>query len=132
MSEVKRFSLSFKEIPIEIIDPETARPRPYILREFPGAERDAWLNALTSRVRTLPNGKQGGIKNFTGMQADLISRCLFDEENKLVSVNTIQKWPASVQIAIHEMCQKLCGLDDAAEGEAKNDSTAESEEGGSV
>lgn len=110
-----------QEMPVRLRDPNTREVKVYTLREPVGRERDAYLNTLTPRMRVTESGKAAGIKNMTDLQATLISKCLFDEQGKQVSVKTLGGWPASVQQKLFEHCQKLCGLGDKAEDEAKND-----------
>ena len=85
------------------------------LREMSASERDSYLESLTKRVRFDPAGRPGGVKDFTGIHADLLTRCLF-RENQSVPHGEIQGWPASVTSELYAMAQKLNGLDKDTKG----------------
>lgn len=120
MSEAQEFSLELEEIPIKIKD-KNGTTLEYSLRELDGFERDKYLNSLSDRIRIDVNGKPSGVKNFDGLQASLLSKCLWDAEGKLVPISVVQKWPARVQSSLFEQAQKLSGLDDkSSQDQAKN------------
>lgn len=119
--DVLSFSLERAERPVKIHVPETDETLTYTLREMTGQSRDAYLNFMAGRMRHDQSGKPSGIKNFDGMQADLIARCLFDPDKKRVDPKTISRWPSKVQQALFEVCQEMNGLDESAEKKAKND-----------
>ena len=97
----------------------------YILVELNGKGRDAYLNGLSNRMRTTPTGQPSGIKNFDGLHADLISRCLFkigeDGGRTQVKPETIQGWPARVAAGLFDRAKEISGLGEDAEEKAKND-----------
>lgn len=85
----------------------------YEIRELTGKERDKYLNTLSKRSRTLPDGTTK-INNFDNLQADLLTRTMFarvDGEFKAVDVNDLQAWPARVQGELFKLAQSLSGLD---------------------
>ena len=108
--EALKFTLEVKQIPVEI-DGEA-----YVLQELNGRERDKYLNDITARVKIGPDGKPAGMKNFDGMQGNLLVASLRKKEgSELISVpfNTIQGWPAKMQSALFMEAQKLSGLDES-------------------
>lgn len=117
------FTLTRKEVPVKLKHPTTGQVTDYILRELDGEGRDAYLNNLGSRMRHNPkDGTPQGVKNFTGLQSSLVSKCLFTKEgDKPVPETEVQKFPASVQSALFERAKEISGLDDDAEEEAGND-----------
>lgn len=119
MTEPLRVGLLLKEQPVELLlDGEV---RIGILREMTGKQRDAYLNEISLRMRTGPDGKSQGVKNFDGLQAGLIARCLRMSDGSQVSVKDIQEWPSSAQSTLFEACQRLNGLEVEPEGASKND-----------
>lgn len=119
-SECMRLSLVRKEVEV-ILEDENKQERKMVLRELTGADRNKYLNQMTSRVKIGKDGKAVGIKSFDGFQADLLGRCLYDENNELVTVEAIEELPSSTQALLFEKAQELSGLDKTNEdGEAKN------------
>lgn len=80
----------------------------FTLREMTGFERDAYMMGMGKRMQD----KEGveGIMDFENIQADLISRCLYDNNNALVTVAVISKWPASAQQTLFDKCEEINGL----------------------
>lgn len=117
--------LGLREELVQLRDPQSGQVSTYVLVELDGTQRDAYLNAVAARMRTNAQGQPAGVKNFTGLQADLLSRSLFsqasDGSRKPVDAATIQKWPARVQAALHKKAKALSALDDEADAKAGND-----------
>lgn len=120
--EPMEFVLEQAEIPVTLKDPKTGEVIHCIMRELDGRQRDAYLNSLARRMKT---GKGGQVRDFSGLYANLISRCLIDRETRepRFKEDQIQAFPSSVQSALFKKAQEISGLgdDDAAEAEAKND-----------
>lgn len=115
-----RFDLAVVEIPILLADPETKDERKYVLREFNGAERDKYLNSVSSRMKIDPQGNST-IRSFDGLHANLIKRCLYDSDGQLVTEEVIQSFPARVQTALFEKAQEICGLGEKVVTDEGND-----------
>jgi hypothetical protein len=116
----QRFSLRKRSIPIELED-EGGQVHVYTLKEPDGTGRDQILDKMNERAKVSKDGSPAGIKSFKGLHADLISKVLYDVDDKPVSANVIQGWPASLQEKLFKMAQDLAGLGGKAEEEAKND-----------
>ena len=112
--------LTYNEEPIKIKH-QDGTVHQYMLREVDGEGREMYLNSLAVRMKTGADGKPTGIRDFKGMSSALITRCLFDEDDKAVPAKTIQNWPASVVKKLYEKAQRISALDDKAEDDAKND-----------
>jgi len=119
-------SLTFKVVttlvPVDLeID---GKIEPYELREMSAAARDSYLDVMSDRLRFDKDGNTAGVKKFEGMQADLLSRCLY-RHNALAPVgkSVIQGWPSSVVAGLFAEAQKINLLGTGKEGtvEAKND-----------
>ncbi len=93
----------------------------YTLEEAMGSDRDGYLNNLGARMKLDSEGKPAGIKNFDGLQANLLCRLIRDRERKLVSEAIIQSWPSRIQSKLFKKAKEISGLDDQAEPNAKKD-----------
>jgi hypothetical protein len=89
-----------------------------------GQAKDEFLNSVKDRVK-VEGGRIVGLKTYMGIHSNLLKRCVFDAEDKLVPDTEIQKWPAKMQRQLFERAQELNGLtpasEKAIEEEAKND-----------
>jgi len=123
MSNVLKFNLVSTVVPVTLQNGETFVE--YELREMRAADRDTYLDTVSDRLRLDANGKPAGIKKFDGMQADLVSRCLFSKaDGKPVKRDIIQGWPSSVVQGLYSEAQKLNKLnvdEEKVVGEAKKD-----------
>jgi hypothetical protein len=110
MSEELRFDLRVKEQPVVLTD-KNGDVKRYSLREMTGANRDKFLDSMSERISYSQDGTTS-IQNFDGFQASLISKCLFDGNNDLVSVDEIQRLPSSVVSSLFKEAQRMNGLAD--------------------
>ena len=124
-----RFSLHREEIPV-ILMTEDGTEKAYILREMSGRDRDAYLTKMGGKFKFNTKGKVIGVKSFDGLQAALLAKCLFDEDDKLVHIDKIQGFPTITQGKLFKEAQTLNALEDDEEENSKKDS-GESEETGS-
>jgi hypothetical protein len=118
--EVKRFRLVRKQIPVELEDAGGKVLR-CVMRELDGQERDKFLNIMSTRMKTDAKGKPSGVKDFTNLQASLLVASLFKPDGKPFTSAELQKFPSSTQTELFKMAQKLSGLDEKPEDDAKND-----------
>lgn len=119
-SEVLEFDLNPQEQQIVLNGPHGKQK--YTLREMSGTARDKYLTKMSEKFELSANGSVGRIKSFEGHQAALIAMCLFNDQNQPVPEDIIKNFPAQVQTRIHEICEKMNGLDvKKAKEEAKND-----------
>lgn len=91
----------------------------YRIIEFDGDKRDNYLNDVNKRFKAGPDGKRS-MSDFRGFQALLLTRCLYGENNQLVSATELKDWPATALDKAHERAQKICGVDTGQEKTAKN------------
>ena len=80
------------------------------LREMTASQRDAYLQKLQTRMERSADGTPVGVSNFQGLQAELISSCLF-RGGELVLSQEIQEWPAKLVTDLYKEAQVLNGLD---------------------
>lgn len=121
MNTAHRFSLATTSLLIALAD-DAGKEQSYKLQEMTAAQRDRYLDGITGRMRLGPDGKSVGIKKFDGMQADLLSLCLFGPDGNLVAADEIQKWPSSVVGQLFTLAQQVNHLEGKAmETPAKND-----------
>ena|GEM_PF-5081293 len=114
--ELIRLKLKCKEVDV-ILDGPDGEEKKYTLKELSGADRNKYLNKMSSRVKIGKDGKAMGIKNFDGFQADLLRISLFDENGEAVSVEEIEALPSSTQQELFEKAQQLSGLDNEPDSE---------------
>lgn len=121
------FELVRQEIPLDL--GKTGKPT-HILREMDGEMRDAYLNALVRKLDRSGEGK-GSVKDFRGMQAALLSRCLFVVETGApMPEAAIQALPAKTLQGLFKLAQDLNGLQDETapkktEGDTEDDAAGE-------
>ena len=115
-----KFSLKLKEVPVCIEDLD-GKERTFTMRELTGAQRDAFLDSMAKRMKYVGTQVQG-LSKYEGLQAELLSYCLYDDNNEAVKAVELQKYPAGVLTALFDEAQKLSGLTITPEdlNEAKN------------
>ena len=107
-----KFSALRKTQPLEL----EVQPEVYLkfeLREMSGLEGGEYKNVLRSKIRS--KGDETEVLDFRGLYSDLLCRCMYDQEGKLVSREVIDGWPESTQQALFEAAQKVNGLDKEAD-----------------
>lgn len=90
-----------KKVEIEF---EPGIPKRFVVREMLGADRQKWQKRQRARYGTDFQGQPAGVAEFEGMEADLISCCLFDENNRAVPASTVNGWGSSVQSFLYQLC----------------------------
>ncbi len=123
MSEVMKFSVVLKEIPVILVGEEGTDTN-YTLREMVGRTRDEFMNRFRDKAKFDGEGKIIGITTFDGSQSSLLSACLFDEDDNPVKEEFIQELPTTVLGKLFNMAQELSGLldDEKTKEQSKNDS----------
>jgi len=105
------------DVKLQGIDGQT---KEYVLIELDGTARDEYLTDMSKRMKTV-NG-QTEIKDYKGLQAQLICMCMRNKaNNEQVEINDCQTFPGKTITKLFEACQKLNGLDSDASKTAKND-----------
>lgn len=102
-----KLSLTPTVVPVEIESKEATTS--YELREMTAEARDAYLSFVSSRMTIGAEGKPSSVKNFDGMQAALVSRCLYQGDT-LVPAKVIQSWPGTLVGTLFAEAQKINGL----------------------
>ena len=85
--------------------------KPYVLREFLGPDRDAWAE---HQVKSSTPSGDGNVRitKWTNYYQTLIQKCLFDAENKQLTIEQINKLiPGERQQVLFEACCILNGLE---------------------
>lgn len=114
-----KFNLKSSSVPVTLTDAE-GKELVMDMREMNAYNRDLYLDQLATRLRLDAQGNPAGVKKFDGMQASLLSLCLFDADGKKVPEAEIQKWPASVVSQLFEAAQEMNLLTKAAGDASKN------------
>lgn|SRR3990167_11282250 len=88
------------------------------LREMTAASRDQYIDVVGGRMLFDPKGVPIGLKKAEGLQAELLSRCLYrthDEKPVLVSKGEIQGWPTTVVNRLFDEARRLNRINDDGE-----------------
>jgi len=120
VSKGLEFSLACESIEVVLVGLDNAE-RKFTLREFTGKERDAFMNQMSQSVVIDSEGKVTGFKTFEGLQSGLLARCMYDDADRLVAEEVIQRFPAKVQTELYKVAQRLNGLSGESEELAKNE-----------
>jgi len=110
MADVLEFSLVLRTREIVLKDEDDLKSN-YTLKELIGEGRDVWLEFVRSRM-TVRDGKVQDVSSLKGLQAELVSMCLFDSNDMPVGREAIQKYPAHVLTALFETAQELSDLNE--------------------
>jgi hypothetical protein len=87
----------------------------YELRELKAADRDKYVDKLQGRLKVDKQGNVIGLTQYAGMQADLITICMYDEENKPVDRATLNTWPGTTVTKLFHAAQTLNGFREVEE-----------------
>lgn len=120
MSKKKKFSAKLKEQKFDF-EKSDGTVVEYTLRELIGDQLTAYMDTQRANVDILPDGKTM-IKSFNGMHVNLLSRTVYDENDRMVPPTEIIKWPATMVQELFEDASKLSGLDKKAKEESKKES----------
>lgn len=118
-TERKRFKKALREEQVELENPDGTL-EVYSIKEMPGTQRDAYLNASKHRV-TVKDGRPI-ITEFKGIHSHLLSRCMYDANGKLVEQSVIDNtFGGSLQFELFQIAQKVNALGEGAREEEKKD-----------
>lgn len=118
-TKTRKYSLKLSEIPITIID-KSGQEKDYTMHELSGKRRAQYLNEMNERISISPDGKTE-VKDFEGIQENLLTRCLKDEAGNFITVEVLGEYPSSTLSDLFDDAQTLSGLDIKARQKAKND-----------
>jgi len=118
--EAMEFSLILNSRCVVLMD-ATKKKKNYVIKELDGTARDAYMNGVREKAEFDAKGNVLKIKTFEGSQSGLLSLCLYDDSNTLVTEEEIQKFPSHVLSALHTEAQRLSDLQVK---EVKNESSA--------
>ena len=106
MSNPLRLNLVLDATPVTLVNSDGAEET-YEIREMMAAVRDKYMDQLGDRMKVGPDGKVIGVKKFDGLQASLLSVCLYDKDGKLVPQTVIQAWPGGVVSSLFDEAQRI-------------------------
>jgi hypothetical protein len=119
--EILKLSLELKSISV-VLEGDNGADQKCTLKELTGKERNKYLTKMTGRIKTDPRtGKPTTLKTFDGFQADLLTRCFYNEEDILFTEDEIEALPSSTQQMLFDKAQELSGLNIDAKENEKND-----------
>lgn len=113
--ETPSFTIKLKEKPVLIDD------QPFTLKELTGSQRDIYLNENAGRLRIDPTtGQTKGFKDYKGIHTDLLSKCMYDPEGKVVTKVFLNELPASVVTGLFQLANELNKLDEDPDSEGND------------
>lgn len=123
MSNELTFSTVLDQKPFTLAG-EDGISKKYILRELTGTQRAKYDASFDIKIEIDADGVAKGtpgeaFKSFSGK--DFLALCMFDADNKPVSIEFIGGLPSKVVTALHQEALKLSGLDKEALEAAKNE-----------
>jgi hypothetical protein len=126
-----RFNVKLKEKPVTIID-KNDKEKIYKLKELTGKGRAKYNDNFDYKIEIIDGeAKATAGENFKVMSSfEFLAMCLYDENDKLVPVETIAQYPATMTDSLQAEALKLSGMDKESLEAAKNES-AEKEDNGS-
>lgn len=110
------FNLELESVPFKV-RAKDGTINTYTIREMTGRERDAYLNALTPKIKVNSAGEQIGFRDHKGFQAGLLARCVYDSTGELVPEEVIQTWSGRMQTDLFKIAVRLSGLGDGGDGD---------------
>ena len=93
--------------------------KPYVLRELNGQGTSEWRKSTGGDV-SFVDGK-ATITNIRmeDPEVRLLSLCLYNEKNELVTYGIIKMWPQTVLSGLYDAAQELSGLNEEAREKQK-------------
>ena len=76
---------------------------------------------MSGKMAFNKEGEVNNITDYSDLHANLVSLTLYDENDELVSLDTIHKYPARMTTALYEKAQEISGLGKEAKEKAKKD-----------
>ncbi len=125
-----QLKLVTNHIPVVLQSPDGTEES-YELREMTAAGRDSYLTKLGERTRLNTEGKPVGLKNFDGVQAELLALCFYNSKGERVSMKLIQTWPAAAVTTLYKAAQKLNHIGQEEEKTPEKNVSGESDSAGS-
>jgi hypothetical protein len=115
---VLRFKSRRKRISV-VMEDDDGQEQEFTLREFNDTQRDEWMEFVRERGMT---SEEAAIEKSTaGLQSELVSRCLYDPQGELVTLESLRtEWPATVVTALFMKSLDINGLTKEALDQAKN------------
>ena len=93
----------------------------YILREMDGKLRDAY-NAELYGVHMKREGENFVVVKHEGFYANLLTKSIWTPNNRLVTVEEVQKWPGDLQDRLYRAAHQISGLGRKGQKEAAKNS----------
>jgi hypothetical protein len=107
----QQFSLTLQSVEVELDG------QPFTVKELDGQGKGQYLSKIGSKIMMDDKGRITGMKDFTGLETNLLSLCLYDGAGVLVPTPVMSKWPSTVLGKLFEIAQGLSGLSEKAQAE---------------
>lgn len=101
------FKLRTKARPVTI-EGDGGEETKYEIRELKAAARDKYMDNLSKRLILDSKGNVVGLRKYEGMQADLLTICLFKEgATAPVQKQELDAWPSSTVTLLFQAAQEI-------------------------
>lgn len=114
-----KYSLKKKVEHISADNAEGEGTTEFQIRELTAAERDAYMDRIMKRTKIV-NGVAQGLTTFKGVQAELLTVCLFKDNGELVTLQEVQEYPSCFVADVFKQAQELNGLNKMDKDAEKN------------
>jgi len=132
MSEEMKFSLERQEIKVSIEGKDKEgndETKTYTLKEADGFAAIQYRNRIMEAIRPSAEGQPTAYKGFAEIEPLLVSLCLFNEDDKPVSISMIKGWPSRIQKALFNKVKDMSDLDETAESDKVKNEQSDTTDG---
>jgi len=111
------FSTQRACVPVKIDNEE------YVLKEATGSDACIYRNAMLNSTTLGTDGKPTGLKDFANVEPLLVSLCLYNSEDRRVTLEAVNTWPSKIIKSLYAKAKEISELDETEEDDeaAKND-----------
>lgn len=106
-----------REFPVELAEGMPATV--FVIKTMKNRAKTEWQNSMGDKLKYDRNGKPVGLAKYDGVEASLITRCMFHPDGRAVTAEEIDEWPAPLVTAAFKECQDVNGLTPESEDAAK-------------
>lgn len=106
------FDLAVVSIPVKV------GGKQYTMKEASSGTATAYKNMVINNTKMGPDGKPQSMKNVADAEPFLVSKCLWDSNNKNPDLYEVREWPSRVTTQLFEKIKEISGMDQDDEMDA--------------
>lgn len=119
MSEEMKFDLTITSIPVTIGNNR------YTMKEADSGTVTQYRNMILNNTKMGPTGKPQTLKNIAGAETFLISKCMWNSQNKNPTLDEVRAWPSRITNELFKKIKEISGMDVDDEEEEDEDNSEE-------